>query len=60
VQEKYQENGKRDWNPVITPQENQQTTPKGQHSSWPTKEQRNGIDFSLDSISKDIDEYLGK
>jgi glutathione peroxidase-family protein len=59
-QEKYQENGKRDWNPVNTPQENQPATPKGQQSSWPTKEQRHGIDFSLKSISEDIDEYLGK
>jgi glutathione peroxidase-family protein len=60
VKEKYQDNGKRDWNPVVTPQENQDKTPKGQKSSWPTKEQRNGIEFSLKSISEDIDEYLGK
>jgi glutathione peroxidase-family protein len=58
VEEKYQENGKRDWNPVNTPQENQNPTPKGQKSSWPTEEQRNGIEFSLKSISEDIDEYL--
>jgi len=60
VSEKYQEYGRRDWNPVNTPQENQPPTPKGQQSSWPTKEQRNGIEFSLKSISEDIDEYLGK
>jgi hypothetical protein len=44
----------------VTPQENQDKTPKGQKSSWPTKEQRNGIEFSLSSISEDIDEYLNQ
>jgi glutathione peroxidase-family protein len=58
VKEKYQENGKRDWNPVNTPQENQEPTPEGQKSGWPTKEQRYGIELSLDLISKDIDNYL--
>jgi glutathione peroxidase-family protein len=58
VEERYQKNGKRDWNPVTTPQENQAPTSEEQESSWPTKEQRNGIEFSLDSISKDIDNYL--
>jgi len=60
VTEKYQDNGKRDWNPVTTPQENQQPTPKEQKTNWPTKEQRRGMDMSLDLISEDIDEYLGK
>lgn len=58
VQEKYQDNGKRDWNPVNTPQVDQKPTPKGQKTSWPTEEQRNGIEFSLKLISEDIDEYL--
>lgn len=58
VEERYQKNGKRDWNPVTTPQENQAPTSEEQESSWPTKEQRNGIEFSLESISKDIDNYL--
>ena len=58
VKEKYQENGRRDWNPVNTPQENQEPTPEGQKSGWPTKEQRYGIELSLDLISKDIDNYL--
>jgi glutathione peroxidase-family protein len=58
VKEKYQENGRRDWNPVNTPQEEQDPTPRDQKTSWPTKEQRNGIEFSLKSISEDIDEYL--
>jgi glutathione peroxidase-family protein len=60
VKEKYQENGKRDWNPVNTPQENQEPTPEGQKSGWPTKEQRKGIELSLDLISIDIDEYLAQ
>jgi glutathione peroxidase-family protein len=58
VEERYQVNGKRDWNPVTTPQENQAPTSEEQESSWPTKEQRKGIEFSLESISKDIDKYL--
>ena len=58
VEEKYQENKKRDWNPVTTPQENQEPTPKEQKTSWPTKEQRKGIELSLESISVDIDYYL--
>ena len=58
VKEKYQENGKRDWNPVNTPQENQEPTPEGRKSGWPTKEQRYGIELSLDLISIDIDGYL--
>lgn len=58
VNEKYQENGKRDWNPVNTPQENQKPTPQGQKTSWPTEEQRRGIDMSLELISMDIDYYL--
>lgn len=58
VIEKYQENGKRDWNPINTKLENQEPTPKGQKTSWPTKEQRMGMDMSLDLISKDIDNYL--
>lgn len=58
VEEKYQENKKRDWNPVTTPQENQEPTPEEQKTSWPTKEQRKGIELSLESISIDIEEYL--
>ena len=58
VQEKYQDNEKRDWNPVNTPQENQEPTPSNQKTSWPTKEQRKGIEMSLDLISEDIDHYL--
>ena len=60
VEEKYQENGKRDWNPVDTPQGEQDPTPRDQKTSWPTKEQRMGMDVSLKSISEDIDEYLEK
>lgn len=60
VEEKYQENGKRDWRPVNTKLENQEPIPKGQKTSWPTNEQRNGIELSLKSISEDIDEYLGQ
>jgi len=60
VEEKYQENGKRDWNPVDTPKEEQGPTPRDQKTSWPTREQRNGIELSLKSISEDIDEYLGQ
>jgi glutathione peroxidase-family protein len=60
VKEKYQENGKRDWNPVNTPQENQEPTPEGRKSGWPTKEQRYGIELSLKSISEDINEYLAQ
>lgn len=58
VSEKYQPNNKRDWNPVNTPQENQEPTPPNQKTSWPTKEQRKGIEMSLDFISEDIDYYL--
>jgi glutathione peroxidase-family protein len=58
VSEKYQPNNKRDWNPVNTPQENQEPTPSNQKTSWPTKEQRKGIEMSLDLISEDIDHYL--
>ena len=58
--EKYQQNSKRDWIPITTPLENQEATPRDQKTSWPTKEQRNGIEFSITSISEDIDEYLGK
>lgn len=58
VNEKWQTNGKRDWNPVNTPQDNQEPTPQGQKTSWPTKEQRKGMDLSLDSISLDINHYL--
>ena len=60
VEEKYQENGKRDWKPVNTKPENQGPIQKGQKTSWPTNEQRNGIELSLKSISEDIDEYLGQ
>ena len=60
VEEKYQENGKRDWKPVNTKPENQGPIPKGQKTSWPTKEQRMGMDVSLKSISEDIDEYLAQ
>lgn len=60
VNEKYQENGKRDWNPVNSPQENQSPTPSSQKTSWPTKEQRKGIDWSIGLISDDIDAYLSK
>ena len=60
VEEKYQENGKRDWNPVDTPQEEQEPTPRDQKTSWPTNKQRMGIELSLDSISMDIDFYLNK
>ena len=60
VEERYQDNGRRDWNPVMTPQENQEPTSHEQESSWPTKEQRKGIEFSLKSISEDIDEYLNQ
>ena len=59
-EEKYQENGKRDWRPVDTPKEEQGPTPRDQKTSWPTREQRNGIELSLDSISMDIDFYLNK
>jgi hypothetical protein len=43
---------------VNTPQENQEPTPEGQKTSWPTAEQRRGIDISLEAISVDIDYYL--
>jgi glutathione peroxidase-family protein len=58
VNEKFQENGKRDWNPVLAPEENQQPTPQNQKTSWPTEIQRRGMDISIDAISLDIDYYL--
>jgi len=58
VNEKFQENGKRDWNPVLTPEQDQKPTPRNQKASWPTELQRRGMDVSVESISIDIDNYL--
>ncbi len=58
VAEKYQDNGKRDWNPVTKSKDDQKYTPKGQKRSWPTEEQRKGMDMSIELISLDIDYYL--
>ena len=57
-EEKYQENKKRDWNPVLIPEKNQKSTPPTQKTSWPTEEQRMGMDMSIELISLDIDYYL--
>lgn len=56
VEERYQENGLRDYRPNLAPAEDDEDN----LGNWPTKRQRKGIEFSLDVIKKHIDEYLAE
>jgi len=62
VQEKYKEDGRRDHNP-ITVLRGEKTAGDEHFDSdngpWPTKNQRYGIEMSLEMISQDINYFLG-
>ena len=56
VSEKYKEDGRRDHNPALEPNEDIMST--ASDTAWPNAFQRAGIDVSIEAISKEIDAYL--
>jgi glutathione peroxidase-family protein len=56
VSEKYKEDGRRDHNPAIDPDEYAMTSPSDK--PWPNSFQRAGVDVSIELISRHIDLYL--